>query len=175
VALHEGTKGSALLALAAGGILMAGGVALVLFGPGFDAGLTGWLLAAPGLVGLLFIGAGVWLRRRSDRPFLILRPENMSIAGLDRPIAWADLLSMHMTLTGGTAVIRMLLSPEAPFPAPVRRGRRVKLNAGRRTVSFTAVPPRHLRAQGFADLIISYRHADAARRHLAGTAPPPET
>ena len=107
------------------------------------------------------------LLRRGDRPFLILRPDSLLISGLDRPILWEHVADLDMSVDRGRVSTRILLPSEAPFPARLPRGRRVKLDTRRRIVTFAAAPPRNLKVQSFADLIARYRQADAARRILA--------
>lgn len=168
VALSENTRGGAIFLFCFGGVLVAGAAALPFLDvPGADAQEIRWVAAASGALGLFFVACGIPLLRRGDKPYLVLRPREMAIAGLDRPIAWAHLLDVEMVMQHGRVVTKLLLPPEAPFPARVPRGRRVKLDAKRRTVTFAAAPPRDLKAQGYAELIARYREADAARRHLA--------
>ncbi|SHJ89521.1 Zn-dependent protease with chaperone function [Roseomonas rosea] len=171
VALHENTRGGAIFLFVFGGLLVAGALTVLAVDvPGTDA--SGKMIAAGagGGLGLLFIGFGVPLLRRGDKPFAILRQESIHISGLDRPILWEHVADLDITLDGGRLVTRILLPPEAPFPARLPRGRRVKLDPKRRILSFAASPPRHLKVQGFADLIGRYRQADAARRILAAEA-----
>ncbi len=168
VALHENTRAGAIFLMAFGGLLAAGALTLLAIDvPGIDR--TGrWIVAGTsGGLGLLFIAFGLPLLRRGDKPFLVLRPDAMLISGLDRPIAWGHVADLDMTLDRGRVVTRVLLPPEAPVPVRMRGGRRVKLDAKRRIVTFMAAPPRDLKVEGFAELIGRYRQAEAARRILA--------
>jgi len=169
LALHQNTRAGAIFLFAFGGLLVAGALAvLALDVPGFGLAEKRIVAGGGGALGLVFVVCGLVLWRQGDRPFVVLRPDSLLVGGLDRPIAWADVADLDMTMGwGGQVVCRILLPPEAPFPARVPRGRRVKLDRKRRIVTFTATPSRKLKVQGFADLIARYREADAARRILA--------
>ena len=118
------------------------------------------------LVPVMALRAAI-LRRRGREPFLVLRPEAMCIAALDQPIAWDHVADLDMALNRGVLTIRVLLPPEAPFPARRPGARGVKLDGQRRIVSLQARLPRGMTAHGFADLIADYRRAVTARTWLA--------
>jgi hypothetical protein len=167
VALHENTRGGGIFLIAFGALLVAAALFVAAVEvPGVDASGRWVVAGAGGGLGLIFIGFGIPLLRRGDRPFLVLRPDSMLITGLDRPIRWEQVADLDMTMDGGRVLTRILLLPEAPFPARMRGGRRVKLDAKRRIVSFPAAPPRRLKVEGYAELVGRYRQADAARRIL---------
>ena len=168
VPLHENTRGGAIFLFAFGGVLLA--IALVLLAmevPGTGAGERWTIAGAGSVLGLVFIGCGIPLLRRGDTPFLVLRPESMTITGIDRSIRWEHVADLDMTRDRGRVVTRVLLRHDAPFPARLRGGRRVKLDARQLIVTFAATPPRALKVQGFADLIGRYRRANLARQALA--------
>jgi Zn-dependent protease with chaperone function len=171
VALHENTRASAIVMFTAGGLFLA--VALALLGLGMP-GLSreeAWMVAGvASCLGLIPIAFGIPLLRRGREPYLILTPDNITVRGLDRPVAWKHVADLDMTLARGGVTTRILLAPEAAVPAQLRRSRRVKLDMKHGTVTFTAVPPRHLKAEGFADLIARYRQADMARQILEDAA-----
>jgi Zn-dependent protease with chaperone function len=170
VALHENMRAGAIFLFVISGLFLAGALALLALGmPGLGL-QEAWMVAGvAGGLGLIMIPFGIRLLRRGRNPFLILTPGAMRIAGLDKPIAWEHVADLDMTLDRGAIATRLLLPPEAPFPAKLRGGRRVTLDTKRRIVTFKAVPPRHLKADGFADLIARYRQADLARRMLEDT------
>ena len=173
VALHENTRAGAIFLFTFGGILTAGALALLAMDvPGFDVTEERIVAGAGAALGLFLIVCGLFLRKQGDRPFVVLRPDTLSIGGLDRPIPWNHVADLDMTVDRGRVVTRILLPPGAPFPTRLPRGRRVKLDPKRRILTFTAAPPRHLKVEGFAELIARYRQADAARRVLAGQARP---
>lgn len=171
VALHENTRAGAIFLFVFGGLLLAGGATLLLIEvPGTSAREAMLIGGAGGLLGLVLAGFGLPLLHRGKRPFLVLTPDSLQITGLDRPIAWADIADLDMMVENNRVTTRLLLPPEAPFPARLRGARRVKADARRRIISFTAAPPRPLKVQGFAALIARYREAEQARRILAESA-----
>ncbi|WP_211856365.1 M48 family metalloprotease [Plastoroseomonas hellenica] len=168
VALHENTRGGGFTLIGFGGALALVALVLVAIGLPATEGREAWIaIAGAGGVGLVFIVFGIGMLRRGDTPFLVLGPEAMAVAGLDRPIAWEHVLELDMSMDKGRVVTRLRLPPEAPFPARLPGGRRVKLDPKRRAVTFAAGPPRGLKAQGFAELVWRYRAAAAARALLA--------
>nr|WP_245214805.1 M48 family metallopeptidase [Pararoseomonas indoligenes] len=167
--LGENTRGGGIFLLCFGAILLAAILfVMAVEVPGFGTQEKGIICGSAGVLALGFGIAGYLMLRRHDRPFLVLRPETMEIPGLDRPIAWADIADLDMTLDRGAIVTRILLPPEAPFPARLPgAGRRVKLDVKQRIVTLRSGLPRGLKAQGLAELIGRYRQADLARRLLA--------
>lgn len=166
--LHENTRGGGMFVIGMGVLFMLAGLTVLALGfRGLDTteeqGLVGVALAA----GAGLVGYGILLMRRGDRPFLILRSEEMVIPGLSAPILWEHVADLDVMLHQGGVVTRLLLLPEAPLPARVPGGRRVKLDAKRRVVTLTAGLPRGMKAPGFGDLIDRYRRAAEARRLLA--------
>ena len=166
--LHENTRGGALFIIGMSALFALFGLAtLVLDLPGLSPQderiVAGTALAG----GLGLVAYGVVLLRRGDRPFLILRPQEMLIPGLSAPIAWGHVADLDMTLHQGRVVTRMLLSPDAPFPARLSGRRRVKLDPKRRVITLTAGLPRGIEAPDLAELIARYRRAAEARRLLA--------
>ena len=117
--------------------------------------------------GLGFAGWSAIQLRRGKRPLLLLRPDGLDLPGLDRPIAWAHVLDLDVAVERGRVSTRVLLAPEAPFPGRKPGGRRVKLDAKQRVVTFTGGPPRGMQVQGYADLLGRYWRADTAGRLLA--------
>jgi len=173
MALHENTRPGAIVLFVFGGLVLVTALALLVLGvPGVSGPALWSVTGAAGTLGLVFIGFGVPLLRRGDTPFLILRPEDMTVVGLDRPIAWADVRDVEMTVHQGAILTRVLLMRSATFPARLPRARRVQLDASRYSVTFRASPPRKLKLHGYADLVARYREADAARRRLAAEAAP---
>ena len=170
--LRENTRPGALFLLGFGGLLLAAILfVMAVEVPGFRLAEKQVVSAAAGALALVFLLAGWWVLRRHDRPFLLLRPDELAIPGLDRPIAWKHVADLDMTLDRGALVTRLLLPPEAPLPYRLPGApRRVKLDAKRRIVTFTAGLPRRMKPQDFADLIGQYRRADLARRLLAEAA-----
>ncbi|RVT99703.1 peptidase M48 [Rhodovarius crocodyli] len=168
VLLHENTRGGAIFLFCFGGLLIAASLAVVALKPPGMETVNGWIIAAAGGgLGLFFVVCGIPYLRRGRRPFLELRPDTLLIDGLDRPIAWAHVADLDMTAHQGRVVTRILLPPEAPFPERRKGGRRVRLDAKRRIITFAAAPPRRMKVQGYAEIIARYRQADAARRSLA--------
>ena len=70
-------------------------------------------------------------------------------------------------LDRGRVSTRLLLSPEAPFPARRPGARRITLDSRQRIITFKSGLPRRMTAQAYADLLGRYRAADFARRELA--------
>jgi len=144
------------------------GVALVLLGfQGVEPGFARAMGAVCLLGGAATGAAGLWRLWRRQEPFLVLRPEDVQVTGLEQPIRWDDIADLDVSLQRGAVVMRMLLV--AGTAAPVRKGkaRNVVLDGRRRIVTVTANLPRGMKAQDFADLIGRYRAAAAARRWLA--------
>nr|WP_314076411.1 M48 family metalloprotease [uncultured Roseococcus sp.] len=172
VVLRENTRPGAIFLFVFGGILLAIALTLLVLGvPGTTATEVRWIAGSALVLGLVFAGAGVPYLLRGRKPFLTLRPDDLSIVGLDRPIAWEHVLHVEMTLGRGGVVARLLLRRDAALPARLPRARRVKVDAGHYSVTLTAVPPRDLKAVGFAELIGRYRQAYEARRLLASVPP----
>ncbi|MFT8246211.1 M48 family metalloprotease [Roseomonas sp. BN140053] len=167
--LHENTRGGALFLFIFGGLLIAAALfVLAVDVPGFGTLEKNIVAGAGGALGLFFVAMGAITLRRGRKPFLILRPDALVIPGLSAPIAWDDVADMDMTATQGGLVTRLLLLPEAPFPARLRgASRRVKLDGKRHIVTLTSGLPRGLKAQGLLDLLARYRQAAVARRLLA--------
>lgn len=118
------------------------------------------------LVGLFFAVLGIRALARARKPFLRLYPDRLEHRHLDRPIKWSDLRSLSVANRTGTAITTLLLKHTVPFPKRVGGMGRVDLNPGGSMLTFSAVPPRHLKVQGYAELIYSYAEAAAARRAL---------
>jgi Zn-dependent protease with chaperone function len=168
VLIEENTRAAATFLFCFGGLLMAAAVLVAVMQPPGTNTFNGWLIVGVGGgLGLVFALCGIPLLRRGRRPFLELRPDTLLIDGLDRPIPWADVADLDMTAHQGRVVTRILLPPEAPFPERRKGGRRVRLDAKRRIITFAAAPPRRMKVQGYAEIIARYRQADAARRALA--------
>lgn len=170
MALHDNTRPGAIFLFAFGGLLLAGSAAVVVLGvPGTGPREVLWVAGAASALALVFIGFGIPMLRRGDTPFLVLRPEAISVTGLDRPIAWADVAHVGITLHQGALVTRLVLMRDRPLPAKLPGARRLKLDPKGYGVTFTRAPPRGLKPEAYADLIARYREADAARRHLASS------
>ena len=170
-ALHEDLRGTGIALVGMGVVFVLIGAALLVFGLNglgpTERQALGWL-AVVGGAGM--VGWSLLLLRRRPEPFLVLRRNELLLPALDRPVAWAHVLDLDMTLDRGRVSTRLLLSPDAPFPARGPRGRRVKLDPKQRIVTFTAGLPRGMKAQDYADLLGRHRMADAARRELAAEA-----
>ena len=172
-ALHENVHATCIFLAVTTAVFLLAGLALLVFGmPGLgwtESRLVGGLAVA---CGAGFAAWGLILRRRGEHPFLLLRPDALVLPALDRPIAWAHVADLDMVLDRGRVSTRLLLGPETPFPVRGPGGRRVRLDPRQRIVTFTAGPPRGMKAQGYADLLGRYRTADAARQLLAAEAAP---
>ena len=166
--LQENLRAAALFVGGAAIVFVLIGLVLLAVGmPGLSASesrLVGGLALLPGLG---FAGWGLVMWRRRGQPFLLLRPDAMSLPGLDRPIAWPHLLDLDIVLDRGRVSTRLLLSPEAPFPARRPGARRITLDPRQRIITFKSGLPRRMTAQAYADLLGRYRAADFARRELA--------
>ncbi|WP_338663584.1 M48 family metallopeptidase [Pararoseomonas sp. SCSIO 73927] len=167
--LGENTRGGGLFLIGFGAVLLAAILfVLAVDVPGVGPQEKGVICVTAALLALVFLLAGWLTLRRHDRTFLILRPDAMEIPGLDRPIAWADIADLDMTMDRGSIVTRILLPPEAPFPARLPKApRRVRADPKRRIVTLASGMPRGMKVEGFAELIGRYRQADLARRLLA--------
>lgn len=165
--LYETTRGAYFLVSAATLFLLFGTAMLVI-------GMTGLSWAESRLVGEVAVvfgsGFAFWSvvhLRQGKRPFLLLRPDGLTLPALDRPIAWAHVADLDMAVNRGRVSTRLLLTPEASFPHRRPRWRRVKLDTKQRIVTFAGGPPRGMQIQAYADLLNRYRQADAAGRLLA--------
>ena len=167
-ALHGNTRGAVVLAVAAAAFALAG-LALLLFGlRGLDwveqrvaAGVA--LLTAASLAARAAI-----LARRARTPFMRLRAEAMELPGLDRPIGWHDVADLDVTITPSGIVTRILLPPEAAYPARLAGARGLRLDPKRGNITVKAASPHGMTAQGYATLLAQYRRAALARRRLLG-------
>ncbi len=168
VALHENTAPIAAIVFTLAALHLGGGLALAVLGvPGIDRDMTA--LIALGLIaaGLAYVVMALLALRRGRRPFLVLRRDALLHRHLDRPIAWSEIATLEVYERGGSVITGLLLHGDAPLPGRTGGGRRVRIDRGRRLVTFAAVPPRHLKVRGFADLIYRYHDADQAQRALA--------
>ncbi|MCJ2131381.1 M48 family metallopeptidase [Methylobacterium sp. E-045] len=166
--LRENSRPGAIVLIVAGLLFAMAALAFVALG---FPGLAAWearLVAAVALAcGIGLAGFGLFRLWRGERTTMILRPEALTIPGLDRPIPWDDMADLDMTLQQTGIVTRLLLPPEAPFPQRVPGGRKIRLDPKRRIVTIWASLPRRMTLQDFADLIGRYRQAAEARRVLA--------
>lgn len=166
--LYENVQGAGFVLLGTGVAILLVGLLLVavgLRGLGLnESRLVGGFAAA---IGLFLATWGGLVLRRGRAPFLLLRPDGLTLPGLDRPIAWAHLADLDMAIDRGAISTRLLLLPGAPFPRSTGGGRKVKLDLPRRIVTFRAGTPRGMKAQDYAELFHRYRKADFARRELA--------
>lgn len=127
-----------------------------------------WIITgAGGTLGAFFFGLGLYYWYLGERPFLVLRPEALTIPGLDRSIAWDEIADLDITLGNSRVVTRLLLGPEAALPQRVTGGRGVALDEERRIITIKAGLPRKMKVQAYAELIGRYRRAAEARRLLA--------
>ena len=165
---YETVRGTYFLVTVAILFLLFGAAMLVI-------GMTGLSWAESRLVGGLTasfgLGFAVWSAvqlRRGKRPFLLLRPDGLTLPALDRPIAWLHTWPTWTwpSIAAGSAH-GCCWCRKHRFQDRRRGGRRVKLNAKQRIVTFTGGPPRGMQVQGYADLLGRYRQADAAGRLLA--------
>ena len=117
-------------------------------------------------VPILVLWAAI-MRRRAREPFLVLQPEAMCLSGLDRPMSWAHIADLNVAVSRGKLSTRVLLRPEAPFPARRPRARGIKLDLQQRIVTFRARTPAGMTFHAFAGLIAGYRQAASARTLLA--------
>jgi len=168
VSLHENTTPIAILVFILAAIHVAGGAALAVLGlPGLDAETTRLVGLAFAMAGLAYVFFALRALRRGRLPFLVLRRDGLRHRHLDRPIAWSEVETLEVYDRAGSVVTGLLLHETAPFPRRLGGGRRVKLDPRRRLITFTAVPPRTLKVQGYAELMYRYHDADQARRILA--------
>lgn len=168
VTVVENRRPTGWVLLGAGLIFVSVGLALGTLGlQGLGTGEARFVGLFAGCIGVAFLLAGGFWLYRGEVSLLTLRPEALTVTGLDRPIAWQHVVDLDMTRTRSGVVTRMLLSAEASFPSRVGKSRRVTLDTRRRVVTVTAGALRGLKVQGYADLLASYRRADAARRILA--------
>lgn len=174
-ALYQDMRGTCFAVIGVAIVFVLVGLALLVFGMNGLGETQRRVLGGFAIVsGLGMAGWSLFLLRRRPVPFLLLRMDGLTLPGLDRPIAWADIVDLDMMLDRGRVSTRLLLSPEAPFPALKPGGRGVKLDVRQRIATFTAGLPRGMKAQEYSDLLGRYRMADAARRELAAdTAPNP--
>ena len=172
-ALHEDRRSSGYVYIGAAALFLLAGSALLMFGlQGLSWQESKVVSAVTAAIGMTFGGWGFVQLRTRPAPFLLLRQDACALTGLDRPIAWKHVIDIDMVLDRGRISTRMLLSPDAPFPARMAGRRRIKLDLQRRIVTFTAGLPRGMKAQGYADLLSRYRTADLARRELAAESAP---
>ncbi len=167
-ALHENTRGVVVLN-AAGAALALVGLALLLFGLRglgvFEQRVAGGVAI---LVAAVLAGRAAMLARRARRPFMRLRAEAMELPGLDRPIGWDDVADLDVTVTRSGVVTRILLPPEAAYPARLPGARGLRLDPKRGIITVKAASPHGMTAQGYATLLGQYRSAALARRRLLG-------
>lgn len=172
-ALVEDKRPAGIVMTATSAVFLLAALALLTFGMSGLAWTESRIVG--GLAAFLGLGFGAWgltLLRRRLAPFALLRPDSLVLPGLDRPIAWEHVADLDMVLDRGRINTRLLLPPEAPFPTRRPGARRIKLDAGKRIITFTAGLPRGMSPEGYADLFGRYRMADEARRMLAAETPP---
>lgn len=168
--LRENSRPGAFVLIVGGFLFAAGAAGLATFGlRGLSAGDVRLVASAALAMGGLLAGFGGLRLWRGERTTLILRPDSLSVPGLDRAIPWDDVADLDMTAGQNRIVTRLLLPPDAAFPRRVPGGRLVKLDGKRRIVSITTPLPRKTTPQAFADLVALYRQAAGARRVLAET------
>ena len=168
VSLYENTTPIAVLIFIIAAFHVGGGAALAALGvPGLDRETT--TLVGMGFVaaGLAYVFFGLRALRRGRVPFLVLRQDALLHRHLDRPIAWAEVETLEVYDRAGSMVTGLLLHENAPLPRRTGGGRRVRLDPRRRLITFTAVPPRAFKVQGYAELMYRYHDADQVRRILA--------
>ncbi len=167
VVLRENLRSGGLFMIAMGAVFALLGFGLLAFDtPDGEATVT-WILIGFGLLfGTGFAAWGVVLLRRHDRPFIILRPGEVAVPGLDVPIAWRHVLGLDIVAQGRGATVALLLAPAAPWPRRVKGGGRAKLDRERRVVTVSATLPRGMKSPAFTELVGRHRRAAEARRML---------
>ncbi|PTQ60086.1 peptidase M48-like protein [Sphingomonas sp. PP-CE-3G-477] len=126
-----------------------------------------WIcVGTAGACGLSYIPLALFAFSRGRAPFLILGPDAMAIAGLDRSIGWDEIEEMN--LSTGPAPTRMVIeiAPGAPFPGRPP-GRRMTRDCKRRTITLAVPPPVGMTRDEVPHLVARYFHACHARQTIA--------
>jgi hypothetical protein len=121
------------------------------------------------LAALVIFYFSVKMLTRGQKPFVTLRPDTITLDGVDRPLAWSEIEEVGYYVVGPATKTKGLgfsvfLKPEAPLPGRAKGQRRAIIRRKKRKIEVTSMRFRDLTAQGFADLIHQYRVADGARR-----------
>ncbi|MBR0655778.1 M48 family metallopeptidase [Plastoroseomonas arctica] len=187
VTVSENTRLGGMVLIAFGAVLGLTVAGLAVTGvPGHSTQELSIVLGAASILALVFLIPGILAWRRGERPFVTFTPDALQVVGLDRPIPWRQVADVDFVFGKAGVATRLLLSHRAELPARHRGARRrVKIDAGRRIITFGGTPPKTMKAEGFMELIAAYRRAEFARRLLAeqasddtvippsGTAPAP--
>ena len=167
VPLYENSAPRGRFLLYAAGVFFLIALALALYPIAGIAPPYRWICAGTaGAAGVSYIPLALYAFSRGRAPFLILRPDVMVVAGLDRPIGWDEIEEMNV-LTG-PAPTRMVIeiASDAPFPGRAS-GRRVKRDRKRRTITLAVPPPVGMTRDEVPQLVARYFHACHARHTIA--------
>ena len=159
---------------AAGCFLLAFGLALL--GTGILLLATGvpgtslqelWIVSgAGGALGAVFAGFGLFYLLQGRRIWLVLGPDALAFPGLDRPIAWDEVVDLDMAWFNHRVTMRVLLAQDVSVPERRAGASQISIDVARRLVVVKAVLPRRVKPRDFVDLIFRYRRAAQARRLL---------
>ncbi len=167
VALYDNSAPRGRFLLYAAGVFFLIALAFVLHPIAGIAPPYRWICAGTaGAAGVSYIPLALYAFSRGRAPFLILRPDAMVVAGLDRPIGWDEIEAMNVST--GPAPTRMVIeiASDAPFPGRAP-GRRVKRDRKRRTITLAVPPPVGMTRDEVPQLVARYFHACHARQTIA--------
>jgi Zn-dependent protease with chaperone function len=108
---------------------------------------------------------------RGHKPFVTLQPQTITLDGVDRPLAWAEIEQVAYYVVGPATKTKGLrfsvfLKPDAVLPGRGKGARRAKIDRKHHKIEIGSMRFRNLTAQGFIELIQKYRVAENARTLL---------
>ena len=171
VTLHENSAPRVRFLLVAAGVFLLVGCGFAVFPvSGIDPSFRWSIAAIAGAAGLCYLPLGWYMLRRGRAPFLILRPDAMTIAGLDRSIAWDEMAQIDVSTGPAPMKAIVEIAPGASLPERAS-GRRLGIDRKRRTITFTVPPPREMQRAEVPHLMRRYFEAREARRLIAERGP----
>lgn len=168
--VHDNASAYGWLLAVCAALLAAMGIGIKLQEGQFPEGANEMAVGC-GAVALFALYFAVKRLARGDKPFVTLRPQTITLDGVDRPLSWTEIEQVGYYVVGPANSTRALrftvfLTPDASLPGRAKGSRRAKINRKRRKVEIGSMRFRNLTAQGFADLIHQYRVAENARTLL---------
>jgi hypothetical protein len=106
------------------------------------------------------------LHRRATRPLMVLTPDGLLAARLDRSVAWTDVAGYEVHASSRFA-LRLWLNQDAPLPKKDWRAIYSKVDRRKRIVTLGAMGVKGMKAADFSALVGRYHAAAYAREELA--------